>query len=937
MKNLPIRTQDRTMLGYEGMGVEYVHLPPEQPELHKRDSLKVYFNVLRRRKWYIIIPILLVVPMLIASAVLEEPSYRSSARVQIEPANLRGITNRDDFPFLRSNLREEDLLTEYQLIRSEEHLAEVVDRLGLQDKLVEKNDLMSRLKLLKGQVMAVVKRLKNRAFALVGIEREPKASPSSAEGIDLQRLAAISALKQSLSVQPQQGGQLVDIIVDGLVPVDVALQANTVAEVYIDKNFEKKQAGTQAAIEKLIDQTDDLRRKMYEAEAQIHQFRQERGITSPDPNERGRVIAASLTRLENEYWDARTAREEVESRLRSLEDLARRDIRALKTVPPYMDPHMIGSIMRLRNQYLDLDAQIGTNRRIYRPKHPVMVRLNTQLAQTREAVNAEFQKGIAALRAEFNVRRGRESDILQQLTEQKRETQGANATLSDFERKQHEAESFRDLYRQTSRQLRVLQMEQATIINNIKLIKRAMTPLQPTPSNAFTNFFAGIALAGCLGVGFAFVREYLDNRFKEADEVEPFLQIPFLGVVPHYAQGKGRAYEPVSLREPGSVAAESYRILRTRLQSAAPRMKTLLVTSALPSEGKSTTTANMGIAFARLGLRVLLVDIDLRRPSLHRHFWISNSEGLATALLDGGDWQNFLQDTPVASLKVLPTGFNTHNPSDLLSLRSTQKLIDEFKQSFDFIIFDGPIVLSIPDVEIVAPWMDGVVMVHYPERCDKPSVLNAKMLLERVNSTILGIIFNNIRKQDQKYYHQQRTYYSQNLYSGAEQYDLDRHAVRELEVTETEANPHGAVFANEELAPLVETPFEHRYADVPEDDLDIHLHRVIVNPTIAGQLADAEHTFLILDLELRNTSPTRSTATFDPQAAMIRWPQTDDHEAEPIRCDAVTEQMPRGFKEEVELTEGETKRGLMAFRIPAEVSACQFEYAGYRTEIALGL
>ncbi len=930
MKNLPIKTQDRTMLGYEGLGVDYVHLPPDQPELHKRDSLKVYFNVLRRRKWYIIIPILLVVPVLIASAVLEEPIYQASARVRIQPSNPQVL----DMPTMgQSKLNVEDLLTEYQLVRSEEHLMEVVDRLQLQDNLAVRNDLMSHARRLKGKAVRTVKRLKDRALGLVGIHRDEPISPAPSDGTDMQRLAALFALQDAISVQPQQGGQLVDINVTGLVPADAALQANTVAEVYIDKNFEKKQAGTQAAIEKLRNQTAELRQKMYDAEAKIHQFRQARGITSFAPDDRGRIIAASLNRLEGEYNAARAAREEIESRLRSLEALARSDIRALKTVPPYMDQHMIGSIMRLRNQYLDVDAQIANNRKIYRSKHPVMARLNTQLAQTSSAIDAEFQKGIASLRAEFDIRRGRESAILKQLTDQKQETQGANAALSDFERMQHEVESNRDLYRQTSERLRVLQMDQATIINNVNLVKRASAPLQPVPSNAFANFFAGVALAGCLGVGFAFVREYLDNRFKEADEVEPFLQIPFLGVVPHYAQGKGRAYEPVSLREPGSVAAESYRILRTRLQSSAPRMKTLLVTSALPSEGKSTTTANMGIAFARLGLRVLLVDIDLRRPSLHRHFWISNSEGLATALLDGGDWQSYLQDTPVASLKVLPTGFNTHNPSDLLSLRSTQKLIDEFKQSFDFIIFDGPIVLSIPDVEIVAPWMDGVVMVHYPDRCDKPSVLNAKMLLERVNSTILGVVFNNIRRQDQKYYHQQRTYYSQNLYSGAEQYDLDHGAVREIQVGQTEPDNSGKVFANEE--PMAEAHFGGDYADTAGDELDVQLHRVIVNPTIDGEAEDTQRMFLILELELRNPSPS-SPVTFDSQSAMIRLHSTNGSEPEPIHCDAATQQMQSGFKGEIELLEQETKRGVMAFRIPTGVSECLFEYDGRRTDVNLG-
>jgi Mrp family chromosome partitioning ATPase len=321
---------------------------------------------------------------------------------------------------------------------------------------------------------------------------------------------------------------------------------------------------------------------------------------------------------------------------------------------------------------------------------------------------------------------------------------------------------------------------------------------------------------------------------------------------------------------------------------------------------------------------------------LHRHFWISNSEGLATALLDGGDWQGFLQDTPVANLKILPTGFNTHNPADLLSLRSTQKLIDEFKQAFDLIIFDGPIVLSIPDVEIVAPWMDGVVMVHYPDRCDKPSVLNAKMLLERVNSTMLGVVFNNIRRQDQKYYHQQRTYYGQNLYSGAEQYDLVRDSVREIHVGEQAVGKHSTVFANEELEPMADTDFAHLYTDASEDDLEIHLHRVIVNHTIDGASASTGWTFLILDLELRNTSPAHSTVTFDPRAAMIRLHQAHDSEPASIRCHAVTEQMQRGFKEKIALMAQETKRGVMAFRIPAGVSACMFEYAGHRTDVTLG-
>jgi capsular exopolysaccharide synthesis family protein len=444
------------------------------------------------------------------------------------------------------------------------------------------------------------------------------------------------------------------------------------------------------------------------------------------------------------------------------------------------------------------------------------------------------------------------------------------------------------------------------------------------------KMMSGLLLAGCLGVGFAFIREYFDNRFKEADEVESFLQITFLGLVPKYPQGSGRAYEPVSLRDPGSVAAEAYRIVRTRIQAAAPRMKTLLVTSALPSEGKSTTTANLGIAFARLGLNVLLVDIDMRRPSLHRHFWISKSEGLATALTDGGNWRDYVQDTVISNLKILPTGFNTTNPSDLLSLPSTTELLSQLKDAFDLVIFDSPIVLSIPDVEIIAPWMDNVVLVHYPERCDKPSVLNAKMLVERVAPNILGVLFNNIRRQDQKYYYHQRTYYSQNMYAGAEQYDLGESAVRQLEPVHTGSEPVDAMRHAGDAA-----------ADFVEDEKDgepiaFKLGRVIVNETIAGERAGAQMTFLILELELSHASKMDSTVAFRPESAIIHLKDANDPDKKVIYSDSIAEKVQNGWVDEVLIAPQETKTGMIVYRIPSGVPTCVLEYGSQCAEIAIG-
>jgi capsular exopolysaccharide synthesis family protein len=380
--------------------------------------------------------------------------------------------------------------------------------------------------------------------------------------------------------------------------------------------------------------------------------------------------------------------------------------------------------------------------------------------EIKRSIDAEFQKAIDTLKSEDRILRAKEASIEQELNEQKGKTLGFKNDLITYTALSRDVESYRKLYYDTMERLREIKLTQASVTNNVKVVKRATVPLQPVRSKAAMKMMLGIVLSGCLGVGLAFIREYFDNRFKEAGEVEPYLQILFLGIVPHYTHPKHSVYEPVLLHDPASLAAETYRILRTRLQAVTPMPKTLIVTSAVPSEGKSTTTANLGIAFAQLGWNVLLVDADLRRPSLHRHFGRPNSEGLANVLADGVTWQAAIQETSLNTLKLLPAGFSTRNPADLLSLKAMQSLLETLRDTFDLVIFDAPLVFSIPDVEILAPKIDGALLVHAPDRCEKSSVVSAKNLLERGGVKVLGIVFNNIKRKEEQHYYQYHRYYS---------------------------------------------------------------------------------------------------------------------------------------------------------------------------------
>ena len=218
---------------------------------------------------------------------------------------------------------------------------------------------------------------------------------------------------------------------------------------------------------------------------------------------------------------------------------------------------------------------------------------------------------------------------------------------------------------------------------------------------------------GC-GGGLALVAEGLDKRFKNVAEVEQSLALPFLGFIPHHVLPKRRPPALITLQKPWSAAAEAYHTVRTWIQLATPPVQTLLVTSAVPREGKSTTAANLAVSFAQLGRRVLLVDTDLRHPSLQRVFGGIKSQGLTDVLVHGLEWQSVVHTASMDNLQILFAGSRPSNPTELLSMARMKRLIENWKACFDLVIFDAPVVLSIPDVMILVPAMDSVLMVHYP-------------------------------------------------------------------------------------------------------------------------------------------------------------------------------------------------------------------------------
>jgi len=294
-----------------------------------------------------------------------------------------------------------------------------------------------------------------------------------------------------------------------------------------------------------------------------------------------------------------------------------------------------------------------------------------------------------------------------------------------------------------------------TSLGTVQVIEPAEKVDKPFRPNKKVNILLGIAIGLIIGIGLAFFIEYLDTSVKTIDDVERALQAPVLGVIP---QNVG-----VLLEEgPESPHAEAYRVLRTNVLFSRkdPKLNTLTIVSGGAGEGKSTTIFNLATVFAQNGQRVLVVDSDLRRPSLHKYLKITNSIGLTNFLMKQNTLEEVIQTSPVPNLDFLPSGRLPSSSMGILSSLQMKELIREVKRRYDFVFFDSPPIMGVSDASVLASEVDMVLQVIQYRRYPQPMTIRAKQMIEKVGGNLLGIVLNNINvSQDENYYYYSGYYY----------------------------------------------------------------------------------------------------------------------------------------------------------------------------------
>ncbi len=708
-------------------------------------DLRKLWGVIVKRRWTIVLFTLIVLTMVLAASFLMTPIYRASLTLQIDREDIRVVKIEGVAPDESTTGTGLDYYqTQYELLKSRNLAQRVIDQLDL----IDKEFGTDRLSLLA----------QARKWLVDWLPQISRAEQEEPQSEAARREAVITAFLEDLTVAPVRNSRLVKLRFDSPEPELAATILNTLAKAYIDLNLERRFDASAYARNFLQERLQQVKSRLEDSEREMVAFASQQGIVNVDESQN--IVTQKLAAINTALAAAEKQRAAAEAAYRQM--LGTRG----QGLSQVLDSKIIETLKETKAK---LEAQYQDNLNTYKPAYPLMVQLRGQIDQIDRQINQEVANIRGAITATYEAAKTEETLLRANLNQLKRDVLELQGRSIQFNILRREVDTNRELYNGLLQRYKEIGVAAGVGTNNISVVDEAKAPIWPYQPNLQLNALLALMVGLLGGIGLAFLLEHHDTTFKQVDEVEKLLGLPVLGLIP-LIRRQGSDKRPIAIAghdDPRSAFAESYRSLRTALEfstsSGVPRL--LTVTSATTGEGKSTTVVSLAIQFAQAGKRVLLVDADLRKPSLHRILGLDNDMGL-THLLAGDQTRsvNIAKPTHLPNLFVIPSGPLPPNPAELLSGSKMLDLLMLSTEKFDQVLVDSPPVVGLADALILGNYCDGTLLSVEMGNTPRDHVREACKRLRGARVHLIGVLLTKLQARHGAYgyYH----YYDSSYYGG---------------------------------------------------------------------------------------------------------------------------------------------------------------------------
>lgn len=562
-------------------------------------------------------------------------------------------------------------------------------------------------------------------------------------------------VQAALDVEPVTDSQLVNLVAVTRSADASAVIVNTAAEVYLERNLERQVESIENATRWLEEQHEAMRVALEGSEAALVEFRRENGILAVRLEDN----VSLLSEMQSLSDQLATARLEAD-RLRTIVQQIERELESGDLATASTEGIIESALIQaLKQQLVDIEVQRIDLSSQYLDGHPAMIALREQEELLEARLTEEIETVMESYRNRLETAESLERRLSDRLAATESEVQELGGHEVAWNALVREVDANRDLYDMIERRLKEVEIIRNAQHNNVQIIETAQVPRFPYQPNRLASFAAVAALALLLAIGAPLALEALDGTVRSKEFLERRFGLTFLGLIPSIrpsrqakrtsrgpARGDKVSADLYAWEYPKSTIAESCRSIRTNLMfmSTEHPLDRLLITSAGPRDGKTTTTTNIGAVMAQSGARVLVIDTDMRRPRLHEAFGIEPRGGLSSLLLGEADYDDVIIETPVPNLHVLPSGPIPPNPTELMHTERFQQVLRDLDERYDRLIFDSPPVSPVTDATILSSFVDGVMLVVKAGRTQKALLGRSIDQLRKVNANIVGVVLNDV-------------------------------------------------------------------------------------------------------------------------------------------------------------------------------------------------